>query len=216
MKTRTISPDYPRSYWARGLHRNHGEWGSARYCRGWHWSIANVNQVLAKIYDWYRYSIAAGDGGGGLCVCNLYVHTFSLFEPSTQISPPINCFGWSWILDMDIAAKKCKMHFICQKKTTLPNSKNSRFTFKPLGSAEAEVTNTGCLLISRGWGSVKQSPGGVSTCFYYGKRPNIKSRNRGTLDRVELWLELLCWPLALLLLRIATLRCLVDFPGWEK
>ena len=106
--------------WARGLHRNHGEWGSARYCRGWHWSIANVNQVLAKIYDWYRYSIAAGDGGGGLCVCNLYVHTFSLFEPSTQISPPINCFGWSWILDMDIAAKKCKMHFSCQKKLPYP------------------------------------------------------------------------------------------------
>ena len=97
---------------------------------------------------------------GWRVVC-LYVDTISLFEPSTQISPPINCFGWSWILDMDIAAKKCKMHFICQKKTTLPNSKNSRFTFKPLGSAEAEVTNTGCLLISRGWGSVKQSPGGV-------------------------------------------------------
>ena len=50
--------------------------------------------------------------------------------------------------------------FYLSKKTTLPNSKNSRFTFKPLGSAEAEVTNTGCLLISRGWGSVKQSPGG--------------------------------------------------------
>ena len=61
-----------------------------------------------------------------------------------------------------------------------------------------------------------ETAGGVSTCFYYGKRSNIKSRNRGTLDRVELWLELLCWPLALLLLRIATLRCLVDFPGWEK